>query len=63
MLQIYYAGVNSKANINDLITIINATDKDFGVNGTFDLILVNSNLYKFGAEKSTGSIVPSPFGE
>lgn len=58
----YYAGVNAKSPINQLITVLNATDKDLGENATFDFIIVASNLYKYGSTKSTGSIVPSPFG-
>lgn len=60
---IYYAGVSAKSSINQLITVINATDADMGVNGTLDLIITSSNLYKYGSNKSTGSIVPSPFSE
>lgn len=60
---IYYAGVSAKSSINQLVTIINATDADLGVNGTLDLIITASNLYKYGSTKSTGSIVPSPFSK
>lgn len=60
---IYYAGISSEAAINQLVTIVNASDADMGVNGTFDLIIVASNLYKFGSSRSVGSIVPSPFSE
>ncbi|XP_052863844.1 cadherin-87A [Anopheles cruzii] len=57
----YYAGISSKASINELVTIVNATDRDLGVNATLDLFIRGSFLYKFGATKTTGSIVPSPF--
>jgi hypothetical protein len=60
---VYFAGVSKKASVNELIAVINATDRDFGANSTFDLLITASYLYKFGATKSTGSIVPSPFGE
>lgn len=60
---VYYAGISSEANINQLVATINATDIDMGTNGTFDLIIVASNLYKFGSSKSVGSIVPSPFSK
>lgn len=60
---IYFAGVNAKATINELVTLINATDMDMGANGTMELLIASSNLYKFGSDRSTGSIVPSPFGK
>lgn len=60
---IYYAGVSAKASISELVTVVNATDADMGVNGTFELIIVASNLYKYGSSKSVGSIVPSPFSK
>lgn len=59
----YYAGVSKKSVINELIAVVNASDKDFGANSTIDLMITASYLYKFGATKSTGSIVPSPFGK
>lgn len=59
--EIYYAGINSKAVINEQILFLNATDKDLGLNGTIEMIITASNLYKFGSSKSVGSIVPSPF--
>nr|XP_040218321.2 cadherin-87A isoform X1 [Anopheles coluzzii]XP_049463650.1 cadherin-87A isoform X1 [Anopheles coluzzii]XP_049463651.1 cadherin-87A isoform X1 [Anopheles coluzzii]XP_049463652.1 cadherin-87A isoform X1 [Anopheles coluzzii]XP_049463653.1 cadherin-87A isoform X1 [Anopheles coluzzii]XP_049463654.1 cadherin-87A isoform X1 [Anopheles coluzzii] len=58
---VYYAGISSKASINELVTIVNATDRDLGVNATLDLFIRGSYLYKYGATKTTGSIVPSPF--
>lgn len=60
---IYNVGVNSKAGINELVTLVNATDLDMGSNGTLEMLIISSNLYKFGSNRSTGSIVPSPFGE
>ncbi|XP_050101039.1 cadherin-87A isoform X1 [Anopheles aquasalis] len=57
----YYAGISSRASINELVTLVNATDRDLGVNATLDLFIRGSFLYKFGATKTTGSIVPSPF--
>lgn len=60
---VYYAGISAEAAINQLVTIVNASDADMGVNGTFDLIIVASNLYKFGSSRSVGSIVPSPFSK
>lgn len=61
--EVYYAGISAEAAINQMVTIVNASDADMGVNGTFDLIIVASNLYKFGSSRSVGSIVPSPFSE
>lgn len=60
---IYYAGISTEASINHAVTTINATDADAGQNGSFELIIVASNLYKFGSDKSVGSIVPSPFSK
>lgn len=60
---IYYAGINAEAAINQLVMTINATDADMGTNGTFDLIIVASNLFKYGSSRSVGSIVPSPFSK
>ncbi|KAL1376738.1 hypothetical protein pipiens_016725 [Culex pipiens pipiens] len=59
--EVYYAGISSKASINELVTIVNATDRDLGVNSTMELFISGSFLYKYGATKTTGSIVPSPF--
>lgn len=58
---VYYAGVNANAKMNAAITLVNATDADQGNNAKIEYMIVASNLYKFGASKSTGSIVPSPF--
>lgn len=60
---IYYAGISAEAAINQLVTTINATDADMGTNGTFDLIIVASNLFKYGSSRPVGSIVPSPFSK
>lgn len=60
---VYNVGINAKANINELVTLVNATDLDMGLNGTLEMLIISSNLYKFGSNRSTGSIVPSPFGE
>ncbi|EDW97645.1 cadherin-87A [Drosophila yakuba] len=57
----YYAGVNANAKMGAAITLVNATDADQGKNAKIEFMIVASNLYKFGATKSTGSIVPSPF--
>ncbi|EDV49453.2 uncharacterized protein Dere_GG17179 [Drosophila erecta] len=57
----YYAGVNANAKMGVSIRLVNATDADQGKNAKIEFMIVASNLYKFGATKSTGSIVPSPF--
>uniref|UniRef100_A0A1A9WEW2 Cadherin domain-containing protein n=1 Tax=Glossina brevipalpis TaxID=37001 RepID=A0A1A9WEW2_9MUSC len=59
--EIYYAGINAKSPIGSLIATVNASDADVGKNSKIEYMIVASNLYKFGATKSTGSIVPSPF--
>uniref|UniRef100_A0A1A9VG57 Cadherin domain-containing protein n=1 Tax=Glossina austeni TaxID=7395 RepID=A0A1A9VG57_GLOAU len=59
--EIYYAGINAKSPVGSLIAIVNASDADAGKNSKIEYMIVASNLYKFGATKSTGSIVPSPF--
>lgn len=61
--QIYYAGVSKKSGMNELIAIINATDKDFGANSTIELLITASYLFKYGATRSTGSLANSPFGK
>ncbi|XP_030375900.1 cadherin-87A [Scaptodrosophila lebanonensis] len=58
---VYYAGVNANAKMNAAIALVNASDADQGKNAKIEYMIVASNLYKFGATKSTGSIVPSPF--
>lgn len=57
----YYAGVNSMANINEFVAKVTASDADLGNNGTLQYYVSSANLYKYGSEKASGSIVPSPF--
>lgn len=57
----YYACVNAMANINDVVTNVTAIDQDFGANGSITYYIKASNLYKFGSNRSSGSIIPSPF--
>ncbi|KAK0157779.1 hypothetical protein PV328_011474 [Microctonus aethiopoides] len=57
----YYAGVYSTANINEIVAKVTATDKDLGDNKTLHYYVAGANLYKYGAKKSSGSVVPSPF--
>ncbi|KAH8382777.1 hypothetical protein KR009_005221 [Drosophila setifemur] len=58
---VYYAGVNANAKMGAAIALVNATDADQGKNAKIEYMIIASNLYKFGASKATGSIVPSPF--
>ncbi|KAF7987447.1 hypothetical protein HCN44_003209 [Aphidius gifuensis] len=57
----YFAGVNSMANINELVSTVKASDKDAGLNGTLHYYVSSSNLYKYESDKPSGAIVPSPF--
>ncbi|XP_012283433.1 cadherin-87A [Orussus abietinus] len=57
----YYAGINSMANLNDIVAKVTASDSDLADNGTLHYYVSGANLYKFGSEKPSGSIVPSPF--
>ncbi|KAK7790843.1 hypothetical protein R5R35_010718 [Gryllus longicercus] len=57
----YYAGVNAMTNINEFVVKVLAEDSDFGANGSLSYFIIASNLYKFGSNRSSGSIIPSPF--
>lgn len=57
----YFAAVNAMANINDFVANVTAFDPDFGVNGSLTYFIKASNLFKYGSNKSSGSIIPSPF--
>ncbi|XP_045449394.1 cadherin-87A-like [Melitaea cinxia] len=59
--KIYYAGIKHTARVNEPIISILAEDPDLGENGTLLYMVAASNLYKFGASESSGSVVPSPF--
>lgn len=58
---VYYAAMNAMANINDFVTNVTASDPDFGLNGSLTYYIRASNLYKFDSNKTSGSIIPSPF--
>ncbi|KAJ1523428.1 hypothetical protein ONE63_001290 [Megalurothrips usitatus] len=57
----YYAGVNAMANVDELVIQLTAKDPDLGSNGSIIYYIAASNLYKYGSNRSSGSIVPSPF--
>nr|CAD7400227.1 unnamed protein product [Timema poppensis] len=59
--QNYYAGVNAMANINEFVAKLSAIDPDLGDNGTLMYYIAASNLFKYGSNRSSGSIIPSPF--
>ncbi|XP_075975917.1 cadherin 87A isoform X2 [Anticarsia gemmatalis] len=58
---VYYAGIKHTARINEPVLSVVAEDPDLDENGTLIYMVAASNLYKFGAEVSSGSVVPSPF--
>ncbi|KAL4711580.1 hypothetical protein ACJJTC_003597 [Scirpophaga incertulas] len=58
---IYYAVVKHTARMNEPLISVVAEDPDLGENGTLNYAIAASNLYNFGATKSSGSVVPSPF--
>ncbi|XP_044756698.1 cadherin-87A [Coccinella septempunctata] len=58
---LYYAAVNAMADINQFVIKVTAVDFDFGPNKSLTYYIKASNLYKYGTNKSTGSIIPSPF--
>ncbi|XP_012545103.1 cadherin-87A [Bombyx mori] len=58
---VYFAGVKHTARINEPILSVIAEDPDLDENGTLLYMIAASNLYKFGASESSGSVVPSPF--
>ncbi|KAG5879259.1 hypothetical protein JTB14_012529 [Gonioctena quinquepunctata] len=58
---VYYAAVNAMDNINDFVTNVTAFDPDFGLNGSLTYYIKATNLYKFNSNRSSGSIIPSPF--
>lgn len=62
-LQCMYSlpGIKHTARVNEPIISVVAQDPDFEENGTIAYMVAASNLYKFGASQSSGSVVPSPF--
>ncbi|XP_038218379.1 cadherin-87A-like [Zerene cesonia] len=59
--ELYYAGVKHTARISEPIASVWGADPDLGDNGTLRYAVAASNLYKFGDQHSSGSVVPSPF--
>ncbi|XP_061704355.1 cadherin-87A isoform X2 [Cydia pomonella] len=57
----FYAAIKHTARVNEAILSVAAEDPDLEENGTLVYMVAASNLYKFGASKSSGSVVPSPF--
>lgn len=55
------AGIKHTARVNEPILSVVAEDPDLEENGTLVYMIAASNLYKFSASKSSGSVVPSPF--
>ncbi|KAG8232452.1 hypothetical protein J437_LFUL012376 [Ladona fulva] len=49
------------SKINEFVTKLSAEDPDEGVNGTISFLILTSNLYRYGSNVSSGSVVPSPF--
>ncbi|KAJ0177573.1 hypothetical protein K1T71_006446 [Dendrolimus kikuchii] len=58
---VYYAGIKHTARVNEPVLSVVAEDPDLEENGTLVYMVAASNLYKFGASESSGSVVPSPF--
>ncbi|XP_022834034.1 cadherin-87A [Spodoptera litura] len=59
--KIYYAGIKHTARVNEPVISVVAEDPDLDENGTLVYMVAASNLFKFGASQSSGSVVPSPF--
>lgn len=58
---VYYTAVNAMTKVNNFILNATASDPDYGANGSISYYIKASNLYKYGSDKSSGSIIPSPF--
>ncbi|XP_065199853.1 cadherin-87A [Planococcus citri] len=59
--KVYYAGIDAKAPMGESITTLKANDTDEGINGELTYEIWASYLYKSGSNKSSGSVIPSPF--
>ncbi|XP_076275389.1 cadherin 87A isoform X2 [Rhynchophorus ferrugineus] len=58
---VYYAAVNAMASVNHFVANVTAFDPDYGINGSLTYYIKASNLFKYHSNKSSGSIIPSPF--
>lgn len=58
---VYYAAVSAISEINTFVINVTAKDPDAGLNGSLTYYIKSSNLFKFGSNRSSGSIIPSPF--
>lgn len=58
---IYYAAVSATSEVNTFVINVTANDPDAGLNGSLTYYIKASNLFKFGSNRSSGSIIPSPF--
>lgn len=54
-------GIDAKAPTGESITTLRANDTDEGINGELNYEIWASYLYKSGLNKSSGSVIPSPF--
>lgn len=54
-------GVKQSARINEPIVSVSAADGDLRENGSVRYALAASHLYKLGARRASGSVLPSPF--
>lgn len=61
MLIFISIGVDYSSNSDKLLLQIQASDPDFGINGSLSYFIRSSNLYHMGSNVSSGSVVPSPF--
>lgn len=58
---VYYAAVSATTEVNTFVINVTATDLDKDFNGSIAYYIKASNLFKFGSNRSSGSIIPSPF--
>lgn len=57
----YYAAVSAISEVNTFVINVTAEDPDKGLNGSLAYYIKASNLFKFGSNRNSGSIIPSPF--
>lgn len=61
MLGFHFVGVDVKSAVGEFVAQVTAVDPDEGENGQFRYQITESNLYKSGANQSSGSLARSPF--